>query len=157
MCFVTKDKGLILEQQQGQAQMSAWALSQLLCAARNMPSLSWSELYRTFLCTDSPATRQGDSCCCLALLTLLNHTHQEIPWSPGSLSIFSPKMFVLFPLQMQLLDKFPIEGGQKDPKQRIIPFLPGNAAGKVLNKMSERGCGPVLQMPFPWELIHVAL
>jgi hypothetical protein len=27
--------------------------------------------------------------------------------------------------QMQLLDKFPIEGGQKDPKQRIIPFLPG--------------------------------
>uniref|UniRef100_A0A3P9N3N8 SH3 and PX domain-containing protein 2A n=1 Tax=Poecilia reticulata TaxID=8081 RepID=A0A3P9N3N8_POERE len=27
--------------------------------------------------------------------------------------------------QMQLLDKFPIEGGQKDPKKRIIPFLPG--------------------------------
>ncbi|KAI7810714.1 putative SH3 and PX domain-containing protein 2A [Triplophysa rosa] len=26
---------------------------------------------------------------------------------------------------MQLLDKFPIEGGQKDPKKRIIPFLPG--------------------------------
>ncbi|MEE6485887.1 hypothetical protein FKM82_014443 [Ascaphus truei] len=26
---------------------------------------------------------------------------------------------------MQVLDKFPIEGGQKDPKQRIIPFLPG--------------------------------
>ncbi|XP_033881064.3 SH3 and PX domain-containing protein 2A-like isoform X1 [Acipenser ruthenus] len=30
-----------------------------------------------------------------------------------------------FDLQMQILDKFPIEGGQKDPKQRIIPFLPG--------------------------------
>lgn len=27
---------------------------------------------------------------------------------------------------MQILDKFPIEGGQKDPKKRIIPFLPGN-------------------------------
>ncbi|XP_047936426.2 SH3 and PX domain-containing protein 2B isoform X3 [Anser cygnoides] len=26
---------------------------------------------------------------------------------------------------MQMLDKFPMEGGQKDPKQRIIPFLPG--------------------------------
>lgn len=26
---------------------------------------------------------------------------------------------------MQILDKFPVEGGQKDPKQRIIPFLPG--------------------------------
>lgn len=30
---------------------------------------------------------------------------------------------------MQLLDKFPIEGGQKDPKQRIIPFLPGKLWG----------------------------
>ncbi|KAM5140663.1 SH3 and PX domain-containing protein 2A isoform 2-T2 [Mantella aurantiaca] len=30
-----------------------------------------------------------------------------------------------FDLQMQVLDKFPIEAGQKDPKQRIIPFLPG--------------------------------
>ena len=29
---------------------------------------------------------------------------------------------------MQILDKFPIEGGQKDPKKRIIPFLPGNRA-----------------------------
>lgn len=29
-------------------------------------------------------------------------------------------------LQMRILDKFPIEGGQKDPKSRIIPFLPGN-------------------------------
>lgn len=27
---------------------------------------------------------------------------------------------------MQILDKFPIEGGQKDPKKRIIPFLPGD-------------------------------
>ncbi|KAK1802587.1 hypothetical protein P4O66_004237 [Electrophorus voltai] len=27
--------------------------------------------------------------------------------------------------RMQILDKFPIEGGQKDPKKRIIPFLPG--------------------------------
>lgn len=26
---------------------------------------------------------------------------------------------------MKILDKFPIEGGQKDPKKRIIPFLPG--------------------------------
>lgn len=26
---------------------------------------------------------------------------------------------------MELLDKFPVEGGQKDPKRRIIPFLPG--------------------------------
>ncbi|XP_034041649.1 SH3 and PX domain-containing protein 2A-like isoform X2 [Thalassophryne amazonica] len=37
-----------------------------------------------------------------------------------------------FDLQMQILDKFPIEGGQKDPKKRIIPFLPG----KVLFRRS---------------------
>lgn len=28
---------------------------------------------------------------------------------------------------MELLDKFPVEGGQKDPKRRIIPFLPGKS------------------------------
>uniref|UniRef100_A0A3P8SJU0 SH3 and PX domain-containing protein 2A n=1 Tax=Amphiprion percula TaxID=161767 RepID=A0A3P8SJU0_AMPPE len=33
---------------------------------------------------------------------------------------------------MRILDKFPIEGGQKDPKKRIIPFLPG----KVLFRRS---------------------
>ena len=33
---------------------------------------------------------------------------------------------------MQLLDKFPIEGGQKDPKQRIIPFLPGKLGWSLL-------------------------
>lgn len=29
-------------------------------------------------------------------------------------------------IQMRILDKFPIDGGQKDPKKRIIPFLPGD-------------------------------
>ncbi|XP_053188442.1 SH3 and PX domain-containing protein 2A-like isoform X1 [Scomber japonicus] len=33
---------------------------------------------------------------------------------------------------MRILDKFPIDGGQKDPKKRIIPFLPG----KVLFRRS---------------------
>lgn len=33
---------------------------------------------------------------------------------------------------MQILDKFPIEGGQKDPKKRIIPFLPGKSQAAVL-------------------------
>lgn len=37
---------------------------------------------------------------------------------------------------MQMLDKFPMEGGQKDPKQRIIPFLPGGR-----DMCSERTCG----------------
>lgn len=59
-------------------------------------------------------------------------------------------MFLLFPLQMQLLDKFPIEGGQKDPKQRIIPFLPGNAMAKGLNKMGEStwGCTATVSSAF---------
>jgi len=33
--------------------------------------------------------------------------------------------FLSIVFQMELLDKFPVEGGQKDPKRRIIPFLPG--------------------------------
>uniref|UniRef100_A0A8C4NU42 SH3 and PX domain-containing protein 2A n=1 Tax=Dicentrarchus labrax TaxID=13489 RepID=A0A8C4NU42_DICLA len=42
-------------------------------------------------------------------------------------SLLSPSL-----VQMRILDKFPIEGGQKDPKKRIIPFLPG----KVLFRRS---------------------
>lgn len=32
-----------------------------------------------------------------------------------------------------MLDKFPMEGGQKDPKQRIIPFLPGKRVHSCKN------------------------
>lgn len=72
----------------------------------------------------------------------LNHTQTKRSTGPYKASpCCPPNVFVLFPLQMQLLDKFPIEGGQKDPKQRIIPFLPGKAVGKALNKMGESSWG----------------
>lgn len=45
---------------------------------------------------------------------------------------------ILSPSQMQMLDKFPMEGGQKDPKQRIIPFLPGRR--DPCSEMGPVGC-----------------
>lgn len=48
-----------------------------------------------------------------------------------------PFPLLVFP-QMQILDKFPIEGGQKDPKKRIIPFLPGDSlllSSRYLNRL----------------------
>ncbi|KYO40621.1 SH3 and PX domain-containing protein 2A isoform X2 [Alligator mississippiensis] len=49
----------------------------------------------------------------------------NVVWSDSTSQIIYRRYSKFFDLQMQLLDKFPIEGGQKDPKQRIIPFLPG--------------------------------
>nr|XP_056707164.1 SH3 and PX domain-containing protein 2B [Euleptes europaea] len=49
----------------------------------------------------------------------------KVIWSNGSTEVIYRRYSKFFDLQMQLLDKFPMEGGQKDPKQRIIPFLPG--------------------------------
>ncbi|XP_034631765.1 SH3 and PX domain-containing protein 2A [Trachemys scripta elegans] len=49
----------------------------------------------------------------------------NVTWSDSTSQIIYRRYSKFFDLQMQLLDKFPIEGGQKDPKQRIIPFLPG--------------------------------
>ncbi|XP_019358306.1 PREDICTED: SH3 and PX domain-containing protein 2A isoform X1 [Gavialis gangeticus] len=49
----------------------------------------------------------------------------NVMWSDSTSQIIYRRYSKFFDLQMQLLDKFPIEGGQKDPKQRIIPFLPG--------------------------------
>ncbi|XP_036684592.1 SH3 and PX domain-containing protein 2A isoform X3 [Balaenoptera musculus] len=48
----------------------------------------------------------------------------NVTWSDSTSQTIYRRYSKFFDLQMQLLDKFPIEGGQKDPKQRIIPFLP---------------------------------
>ncbi|XP_039934522.1 SH3 and PX domain-containing protein 2B isoform X2 [Hirundo rustica] len=49
----------------------------------------------------------------------------KVSWSNGATEVIYRRYSKFFDLQMQMLDKFPMEGGQKDPKQRIIPFLPG--------------------------------
>lgn len=49
----------------------------------------------------------------------------QVNWSNGSTEVIYRRYSRFFNLQMQLLDTFPVEGGQKDPKQRYIPFLPG--------------------------------
>ncbi|XP_006978935.2 SH3 and PX domain-containing protein 2B [Peromyscus maniculatus bairdii] len=49
----------------------------------------------------------------------------RVTWSSGTTEAIYRRYSKFFDLQMQMLDKFPMEGGQKDPKQRIIPFLPG--------------------------------
>ncbi|XP_069507480.1 SH3 and PX domain-containing protein 2B isoform X2 [Ambystoma mexicanum] len=49
----------------------------------------------------------------------------RVTWSNGNVEVIYRRYSKFFDLQMQMLDKFPMEGGQKDPKQRIIPFLPG--------------------------------
>ncbi|OBS59771.1 hypothetical protein A6R68_09111 [Neotoma lepida] len=48
----------------------------------------------------------------------------RVTWSSGTTEAIYRRYSKFFDLQMQMLDKFPMEGGQKDPKQRIIPFLP---------------------------------
>ncbi|XP_041697430.1 SH3 and PX domain-containing protein 2A-like [Coregonus clupeaformis] len=49
----------------------------------------------------------------------------NVTYSDSTSHVISRRYSKFFDLQMQILDKFPVEGGRKDPKQRIIPFLPG--------------------------------
>uniref|UniRef100_A0A8C5HQ06 SH3 and PX domain-containing protein 2A n=1 Tax=Gouania willdenowi TaxID=441366 RepID=A0A8C5HQ06_GOUWI len=49
----------------------------------------------------------------------------NVTYSDNTSHIVYRRYSKFFDLQMQILDKFPMEGGQKDPKKRIIPFLPG--------------------------------
>ncbi|KAM4636489.1 SH3 and PX domain-containing protein 2A isoform 3-T3 [Discoglossus pictus] len=49
----------------------------------------------------------------------------KVTWLDSTSQVIYRRYSKFFDLQMQVLDKFPIEAGQKDPKQRIIPFLPG--------------------------------
>ncbi|XP_061904699.1 SH3 and PX domain-containing protein 2B isoform X3 [Entelurus aequoreus] len=80
----------------------------------------------------------------------------KVSWSDGSTEIIYRRYSKFFDLQMELLDKFPVEGGQKDPKRRIIPFLPGkilfrrshirDVAMKRLNPINEY-CRALIQLP----------
>ncbi|XP_072292388.1 SH3 and PX domain-containing protein 2A-like isoform X2 [Eucyclogobius newberryi] len=56
----------------------------------------------------------------------------NVTYSDSTSHVVYRRYSKFFDLQMRILDKFPIDGGQKDPKKRIIPFLPG----KVLFRRS---------------------
>ncbi|XP_029305726.1 SH3 and PX domain-containing protein 2A-like isoform X1 [Cottoperca gobio] len=56
----------------------------------------------------------------------------NVTYSDSTSHVVYRRYSKFFELQMRILDKFPIDGGQKDPKKRIIPFLPG----KVLFRRS---------------------
>ncbi|XP_029703774.1 SH3 and PX domain-containing protein 2B isoform X2 [Takifugu rubripes] len=80
----------------------------------------------------------------------------KVFWSDGSTEVIYRRYSKFFDLQMELLDKFPVEGGQKDPKRRIIPFLPGkilfrrshirDVAMKRLGPINEY-CRALIQLP----------
>ncbi|KAM6969781.1 SH3 and PX domain-containing protein 2B [Aplochiton taeniatus] len=80
----------------------------------------------------------------------------KVCWSDGSQEVIFRRYSKFFDLQMELLDKFPQEGGQKDPKRRIIPFLPGkilfrrshirDVAMKRLRPINEY-CRALIQLP----------
>nr|XP_021324926.1 SH3 and PX domain-containing protein 2B isoform X2 [Danio rerio] len=80
----------------------------------------------------------------------------KVAWSDGSTEVIFRRYSKFFDLQMELLDKFPVEGGQKDPKRRIIPFLPGkilfrrshirDVAMKRLKPINEY-CRALIQLP----------
>ncbi|XP_076843025.1 SH3 and PX domain-containing protein 2B isoform X2 [Brachyhypopomus gauderio] len=80
----------------------------------------------------------------------------KVSWSDGSSEVIYRRYSKFFDLQMELLDKFPVEGGQKDPKRRIIPFLPGkilfrrshirDVAMKRLRPINEY-CRALIQLP----------
>ncbi|XP_077447806.1 SH3 and PX domain-containing protein 2B isoform X2 [Stigmatopora argus] len=80
----------------------------------------------------------------------------KVCWTDGSTELIYRRYSKFFDLQMELLDKFPVEGGQKDPKRRIIPFLPGkilfrrshirDVAMKRLRPINEY-CRALIQLP----------
>uniref|UniRef100_A0A3B5LW40 SH3 and PX domain-containing protein 2A n=1 Tax=Xiphophorus couchianus TaxID=32473 RepID=A0A3B5LW40_9TELE len=71
--------------------------------------------------TTEPSRRHGGKNFLLRYLVYVIN----VTYSDNTSHIIYRRYSKFFDLQMQLLDKFPIEGGQKDPKKRIIPFLPG--------------------------------
>jgi len=49
----------------------------------------------------------------------------EVTWSDGTQNVVYRRCSQFFTLQANLIDAFPVEGGVKNPAERILPFLPG--------------------------------
>jgi len=58
----------------------------------------------------------------------------EITWSDGTQNVVYRRYSQFFSLQTSLIDAFPVEGGVKNPAERVLPFLPG----KVLFRSNVR-------------------
>ncbi|XP_077586018.1 SH3 and PX domain-containing protein 2A-like isoform X2 [Stigmatopora nigra] len=82
----------------------------------------------------------------------------NVTYSDSTSHVIYRRYSKFFDLQMRILDKFPLEGGQKDPKKRIIPFLPGkvlfrrshirDVAVKRLKHL-DNYCKALLKLPTP--------
>lgn len=49
----------------------------------------------------------------------------KVTWSNKKVKVIYRRYSRFFDFQHSLLEKFPVESGQLDPNQRVIPFLPG--------------------------------
>eukprot|EP00795_Rhopilema_esculentum_P012333 gene12333-2983_t len=58
----------------------------------------------------------------------------EITWNDGTQNVIYRRYSHFFTFQTSLIDAFPVEGGVKNPADRVLPFLPG----KVLFRSNVR-------------------
>ncbi|XP_065184888.1 SH3 and PX domain-containing protein 2B-like isoform X1 [Sycon ciliatum] len=80
----------------------------------------------------------------------------NVNWSDGSRTVVFRRYSRFFELQVRILELFPEEGGEDDPTQRMIPFLPGkiifgrshvrNVAMKRLTDIDEY-CKALIRLP----------
>ncbi|KAI6660369.1 SH3 and PX domain-containing protein 2B-like [Oopsacas minuta] len=49
----------------------------------------------------------------------------QVTWTTGAANIIYRRYSQFFEFQLSLLTQFPVEGGRKNPEDRVIPFLPG--------------------------------
>ena len=92
-------------------------------------------LHRSSLSGTHIATQPDLFCAFMSLPLLLPPLSPSLPLS---LSL-SPSPSPPLPCSMfQLLDQFPGEGGQKNKKDRMIPFLPGKSYPRILTNRNNR-------------------
>ena len=69
----------------------------------------------------------------------------EVHWSTGATNKIYRRYSQFFEFQLALLQQFPVQGGKRNPEDRIIPFLPGKIlfGRSHIRDVAEQRQGPI--------------
>ena len=71
----------------------------------------------------------------------------QVTWTTGATNKIYRRYSQFFEFQLALLSQFPLQGGKKNPEDRIIPFLPGKIlfGRSHIRGVAEQRMGPIME------------
>lgn len=71
----------------------------------------------------------------------------QVTWTTGATNKIYRRYSQFFEFQLALLSQFPVQGGKRNPEDRVIPFLPGKIlfGRSHIRGVAEQRMGPITE------------